>query len=40
MQKLNEYTNKEKLKKYMSQVNHPNEKGHELIANEIIKYFQ
>lgn len=23
----------------MSQVNHPNEKGHELIANEIIKWF-
>ena len=34
------YTNKKKLKKYMSQVNHPNEKGHELIANEIIKIFQ
>jgi hypothetical protein len=25
--------------KYMSQVNHPNEKGHELIAEEIIKWF-
>lgn len=24
---------------YMSQVNHPNEKGHELIAKEIVKYF-
>jgi acyl-CoA thioesterase-1 len=34
------YTNKKKLKKYMSQVNHPNEKGHELIAEEIIKYFK
>lgn len=34
------YTNKNKLKKYMSQVNHPNEKGHELIAKEIIKYFK
>ena len=34
------YTNKNELKKYMSQVNHPNEKGHELIANEIIKYFK
>ena len=34
------YTNKSKLKKYMSQVNHPNEKGHELIAIEIIKWFK
>ena len=34
------YSDKEKLAKYMSQVNHPNEKGHELIANEIIKYFK
>lgn len=25
---------------YMSQVNHPNEKGHALIANGIIKYFK
>jgi acyl-CoA thioesterase-1 len=33
------YSNKKQLAKYMSQVNHPNEKGHELIANEIIKYF-
>ncbi len=33
------YSDKEELVKYMSQVNHPNEKGHELIANEIIKYF-
>jgi acyl-CoA thioesterase I len=24
---------------YMSQVNHPNEKGHSVIANEIMKYF-
>ena len=29
-----------KLKKHMSQVNHPNKKGHELIAEEIIKYFK
>ncbi|MEL7589399.1 MAG: SGNH/GDSL hydrolase family protein [Prolixibacteraceae bacterium] len=28
------------LKDFMSQVNHPNEKGHELIANEIMKYFK
>ncbi|MDD4190508.1 MAG: GDSL-type esterase/lipase family protein [Mangrovibacterium sp.] len=28
------------LKDYMSQANHPNEKGHELIANEIMKYFK
>ncbi len=34
------YTDKNELKKYMSQVNHPNKKGHELIANEIIKYFK
>ena len=34
------YPDKEKLSQYMSQVNHPNEKGHELIANEIMKYFQ
>lgn len=27
------------LKKYMSQFNHPNKKGHELIVNEIIKWF-
>ena len=33
------YNDKEQLEKYMSQVNHPNEKGHELIANEIIKWF-
>jgi lysophospholipase L1-like esterase len=34
------YPEKEKLSKYMSQVNHPNELGHELIANEIMKWFQ
>jgi lysophospholipase L1-like esterase len=34
------YTDKEELSKYMSQVNHPNQKGHELIANEIIKWFE
>lgn len=34
------YPDKEKLSKYMSQVNHPNELGHELIANELIKWFQ
>lgn len=34
------YTDKKELSKYMSQVNHPNEKGHELIANEIIKWFE
>jgi lysophospholipase L1-like esterase len=28
------------LKNYMSHVNHPNEKGHELIAEEIMKYFK
>jgi acyl-CoA thioesterase-1 len=34
------YPRKKKLKKYMSQVNHPNEKGHELIANEILTWFK
>ena len=33
------YSNKKHLVEYMSQVNHPNEKGHELIAKEIIKWF-
>ncbi len=30
----------ERLSDYMSQVNHPNEKGHQLISTEIIRYFQ
>lgn len=30
----------EKISDYMSQINHPNEKGHELIANEIVRYFK
>ena len=34
------YANKEQLGKYMSQGNHPNELGHELIANELIKWFK
>ena len=34
------YSDKEKLTSYMSQVNHPNELGHELIANEIIEWFK
>jgi lysophospholipase L1-like esterase len=34
------YKDKDELRKYMSQVNHPNEKGHELIAREIIEYFK
>ena len=34
------YQDKEKLSKYMAQVNHPNELGHELIAEEIIKWFK
>ncbi len=33
------YPDKDNLRQYMSQVNHPNEKGHELIANEIMKWF-
>ncbi|MEQ8218576.1 MAG: SGNH/GDSL hydrolase family protein [Arenibacter sp.] len=28
------------ISKYMSQVNHPNREGHQLIADEIITYFQ
>ena len=34
------YSDREQLAKYMSQVNHPNESGHELITNEIIKWFK
>lgn len=34
------YSDKEALSKYMSQVNHPNLTGHELIAKEIIKWFK
>lgn len=30
----------QELETFMSQVNHPNRKGHELIAAEIMKYFQ
>ena len=30
----------EKVTEYMSQVNHPNAKGHHLIAEEIMKYFK
>jgi acyl-CoA thioesterase I len=29
----------EKVKDYMSQVNHPNERGHQLVADELMKYF-
>ena len=28
------------ISNYMSQVNHPNKEGHQLISNEIIKYFK
>ncbi len=34
------YNDKEQLSQYMSQVNHPNEKGHNLIANEIMKWLR
>ncbi|MDP2336496.1 MAG: SGNH/GDSL hydrolase family protein [Bacteroidota bacterium] len=34
------YPDKRKLCEYMAQVNHPNELGHDLIANEIMKWFQ
>lgn len=33
------YDRKNELKKYMSIPNHPNEKGHEIIANEILQWF-
>ena len=33
------YRRGEKLDGYMSQINHPNEKGHTLIAKELIKWF-
>ncbi len=29
----------DRIASYMSQVNHPNELGHQLIADEIMKYF-
>jgi lysophospholipase L1-like esterase len=34
------YSDREQLAKYMSQVNHPNEMGHELIAKEIMEWFK
>lgn len=34
------YSDKDQLTRYMAQVNHPNQLGHELIANEIIKWFK
>ncbi len=34
------YKQVDELKNYMSQVNHPNEKGHELITKEIMKWFE
>lgn len=34
------YADKNQLSLYMSQVNHPNEKGHDLIANGIMNWFQ
>jgi lysophospholipase L1-like esterase len=34
------YPEKEQIQKYMSQVNHPNEMGHEMIANEIMKWLK
>jgi len=33
------FSNKTEMDKYMSQTNHPNELGHALIANEIMKWF-
>lgn len=33
------YADKGQLERFMSQVNHPNEAGHALIANEIMKWF-
>ena len=41
---LKSYKNKVKsgsnLVDYMSQVNHPNEKGHQMITDEIMGYFK
>jgi len=34
------YKDKEQLSKYMAQVNHPNELGHDLIANEIMNWLR
>jgi acyl-CoA thioesterase-1 len=34
------YADKNQLQKYMSQVNHPNQSGHELIANEIMNWLK
>lgn len=34
------YSDKVELDKYMAQFNHPNELGHTLIANEIMKWFK
>lgn len=34
------YKDKKQLSKYMSHVNHPNKLGHELIANELMKWFK
>jgi len=36
----NQIVSGDSIEKYMSQVNHPNEKGHQLISNEIVKYFK
>ncbi len=36
----NQVTLGDEISNYMSQVNHPNEKGHQLITNEILKYFE
>ena len=33
------FSDKSEMDKYMSQTNHPNEQGHALIANEIMKWF-
>jgi hypothetical protein len=29
-----------KVTEYMSQINHPNEAGHQLVADEIFKWFK
>jgi acyl-CoA thioesterase-1 len=36
----NLFTRGDSLKNYMAQVNHPNKKGNELIADEILKWFR
>ncbi|MBD2757648.1 SGNH/GDSL hydrolase family protein [Spirosoma validum] len=38
--KFKEVASRGKLTEYMSHVNHPNKAGHEIIANELVKWFR